>query len=70
LAKLRGKNNPHSLLPIRANNYGRSIEESVREDIALLKASPLIKKTTQIVGLSLDIFTGVLTEVKPMEEKL
>jgi carbonic anhydrase len=31
--------------------------------MALLKASPLIAKTTQIVGLSYDIKTGILTEV-------
>lgn len=43
----------------------RSIEESVREDIAFLKASPLIKKTIQIVGLKLDLNTGILTEVSP-----
>ena len=48
----------------------RSIEGSLREDIALLKASPLIKRTTQIVGLKLDISTGLLTEVLPIEEKL
>jgi len=48
----------------------RDIEESIREDLALLKASPLIKKTTQIVGLKLDISTGMLTEVSPIEEKL
>jgi carbonic anhydrase len=40
-----------------------SIEDSVREDVALLKASPLISKSTQIVGLAYDIMTGVLTEV-------
>jgi len=48
----------------------RSVEDSIREDLALLKASPLIKKTTQIVGLKLDINTGILTEVTPVEEKL
>jgi carbonic anhydrase len=41
-----------------------SIEESLREDIALLKASPLIRKDTQIVGLKYDINTGVVSEVK------
>jgi carbonic anhydrase len=41
-----------------------SIEETVQDDVALIRASPLIKKTTQIVGLAYDIHTGVLTEVK------
>lgn len=47
----------------------RSVEDSVRHDVALLKNSPFIKKTTQIVGLALDIHTGVLTEVKSVEEE-
>jgi carbonic anhydrase len=45
-----------------------SIEDSVREDVALLKASPLISKSTQIVGLAYDIMTGVLTEVTDITE--
>jgi carbonic anhydrase len=40
-----------------------SIEDSIRDDIAILKASPLIKKSTQIVGLAYDIGTGLLTEI-------
>lgn len=42
-----------------------SIEDSVREDVAMLKASPLIKKDTRIVGLKYDVWTGLLTEVDP-----
>ncbi|KAL6253142.1 hypothetical protein RBB50_000863 [Rhinocladiella similis] len=38
------------------------IEDSLRQDIAILKASPLINKSTQIVGLKYDIHTGVLTQ--------
>jgi carbonic anhydrase len=40
-----------------------SIEDSIRTDLRLLKASPLIKKDTQLVGLKYDIQTGVLSEV-------
>lgn len=47
-----------------------SIEESVLEDLALLRASPLIKKTTQIVGLKYDIHTGVLTQVHESKSEL
>ncbi|KAF2123241.1 carbonic anhydrase [Lophiotrema nucula] len=39
------------------------IEDSVRGDVGLLKASPLIKKETQIVGLKLDLFSGKLEVV-------
>lgn len=46
-----------------ANRYYR-IEESIKEDIAILRASPLIKDDTQIVGLAYDTATGVLTEVE------
>ena len=48
----------------------RSIEDSIRADLAVLQASPLIKKATQLVGLTLDINRGLLTEVKDVEEKL
>jgi len=47
-----------------------SIENSIREDVAILKASPLIKKSTQIVGLAYDIKTGVLTEVTGNKSEL
>jgi carbonic anhydrase len=46
------------------NGSSKSVEQSVREDIALIKASPLIKKSTVIVGLMYDINSGLLTEVK------
>jgi len=64
---------PEEKASIEAMKFGEikgSIEESVRADLAVLKASPLIKKTTQLVGLKLDISTGILTEVKDVEEKL
>ena len=41
-----------------------SVEESIREDLELLKASPLIRKDTQIVGVKYDISTGLLSEVE------
>ncbi|RFU27146.1 hypothetical protein B7463_g9192, partial [Scytalidium lignicola] len=47
-----------------------SIEDSIREDIALIKGSPLIKKTTQIIGLAYDIETGILTEVPEVKSEL
>lgn len=46
------------------------IEESIREDLALIRASPLIKKTTQIVGLKYDISTGVLSQVEEIKSEL
>lgn len=36
----------------------------MREDVALLKASPLIEKGTQIVGLKFDTFSGRLSVVE------
>ena len=35
----------------------------MREDVALLAASPFIRPGTQIVGLKYDINTGVVTQV-------
>ncbi|HFH9836698.1 TPA: beta-class carbonic anhydrase [Streptococcus suis] len=40
------------------------VEESVREDIALLKQSPLIPKDVEIFGAVYDVDTGRMTEVK------
>ena len=51
-------------------NHAYRIEGSVREDIALIRASPLIKKTTQIVGLKYDIHTGTLTQVQEVQSEL
>lgn len=39
------------------------VEESVREDIALLKASPLIPEDVEIFGAVYDVDTGRMTEV-------
>ncbi|KAL2066923.1 hypothetical protein VTL71DRAFT_1347 [Oculimacula yallundae] len=47
-----------------------SIEESVLKDLALLRASPLIKKSTQIVGLKYNIHTGILTQVLESKSEL
>ncbi len=43
-----------------------SIEESIREDIAIIRASPFIRKelADRTVGLYLDIKTGVLSPVE------
>ncbi|KAH6663511.1 carbonic anhydrase [Halenospora varia] len=64
---------PEAKTTIEAMGFGEikgSIEDTIREDIALLKASPLIKKTTQIIGLAYDIKTGILTEVKESKPEL
>jgi len=58
---------PEEKASIEASKFGEikgSIEESIREDLALIRASPLIKKTTQVVGLKYDIHTGVLSQVE------
>jgi carbonic anhydrase len=47
-----------------------SIEESIREDVAILKASPLIRKDTQIVGVKYDINTGILSQVEDDRSEL
>ncbi|TVY24492.1 Uncharacterized protein LHYA1_G007078 [Lachnellula hyalina] len=57
---------PSEKVAIEGMKFGEikdSIEDSIREDVAILEASPLIKKSTQIIGLAYDIMMGVLTEV-------
>ena len=39
------------------------VDESVREDVALLAAEPLIKPGTPIIGLTYNVATGKLHEV-------
>ena len=42
----------------------QDIEESVREDMELLKASPLIPEDVVISGAVYDVDTGLISEVK------
>ena len=42
----------------------QDIEESVREDMDLLKASPLIPEDVVISGAVYDVDTGLISEVK------
>ncbi|TVY81024.1 Uncharacterized protein LSUE1_G004365, partial [Lachnellula suecica] len=62
--------NKSSIEGMKFGEITNGIESSIREDIAVLKASPLIKKTTQIVGLAYDIKTGALTEVTEHKSEL
>lgn len=41
-----------------------AIEESIKEDVALLRASPFVKAGTIIVGAKYDVFTGELEEME------
>lgn len=61
---------PHARLITRHSNNRHSIEESIREDVEFLKASPLIKDDTQIIGLAYDTATGALTEVEETKSAL
>jgi hypothetical protein len=45
----------------------QSVDESIKEDVALLKAWPFLGKDTKVFGFNLDIKTGLLTEVKDEE---
>ncbi|KAJ9609723.1 hypothetical protein H2200_006051 [Cladophialophora chaetospira] len=45
---------------LKFGEIANGIEDSIRTDIAILKASPLIKKSTQIIGLAYNIETGLL----------
>jgi carbonic anhydrase len=47
-----------------------SVEDSVREDVALLRASSWISKDTQIIGLKYDISTGELFIVEESKSEL
>jgi carbonic anhydrase len=53
---------------LKQNDTDRiSPEESVKEDLALLRAHPLIKKDIQLIGLKYDIVSGLLSEVQVLE---
>lgn len=44
--------------------FCRRIEDSVREDLKLLRQSPWIKDSTQLVGLKYEIESGKLSIVE------
>lgn len=46
------------------------VEESVREDMAILRQSPLIPEDVIISGAVYDVDTGRMTQVQPNTEKL
>lgn len=53
---------PQEADTINSTKYGEilgSVEETIKEDVALLKASPFITPGTRIIGLKYDIMTGV-----------
>jgi carbonic anhydrase len=50
-------------LAMNANDPSR-IEETVKEDVAILRASPFVRQDVQIVGLKWDTFTGALSVVE------
>ncbi|KAH7408779.1 carbonic anhydrase [Phaeosphaeria sp. MPI-PUGE-AT-0046c] len=54
---------------IKESQFGE-ITGSLREDVAFLKASPFIRKDTQIFGLKYDIKTGVLSQVDDSKSEL
>jgi len=61
------ENNPAAKDAIKAIEIGsitKPIEETLRDDIKFLRASPLIMKDTRIVGLKYEIETGLLTQVE------
>jgi len=58
---------PSDAEAIKTQGFGQittSIEESVREDLALLRNSPWITNTTQLVGLKYEIESGKLSIVE------
>ncbi|KAF2807017.1 carbonic anhydrase [Mytilinidion resinicola] len=60
---------PEEKESIEASKFGE-ITSSIREDINILRASPLIKKNIQIVGVKYDISTGVLSVVDETNSEL
>ncbi|KAK0274657.1 hypothetical protein LTR91_005702 [Friedmanniomyces endolithicus] len=64
---------PKDKAAIEATKFGEikgSIEESVIEDLEILRASPWIKKSTQLIGLKYDIDTGKLEVVGEEQAQL
>ena len=51
----------------RALTGNNSFEETIKEDINFIKNSPWIKKDTRLIGLKLDIETGLLHEVQDLK---
>jgi carbonic anhydrase len=41
------------------------LEQTIRDDIKILKETPLLRDEINVLGLKLDLETGLLSEVKP-----
>lgn len=41
-----------------------SIEDSVREDVAILRSSPFVTRGTPLIGMKYDVETGKVTVVE------
>jgi carbonic anhydrase len=57
---------PNDKANIEATKFGEivgDVEDSVRADMRLLKASPWIKSDVNIIGLKHDIMSGLVSEV-------
>ncbi|KAK0857386.1 hypothetical protein LTS16_017873 [Friedmanniomyces endolithicus] len=64
---------PGDKTAIEATRFGEiknSIEDSVKEDIEMLRASPWIKESTQLIGLKYDIDTAKLDVVEQNQAQL
>ncbi len=44
-------------------HQGNRIQESISKDVSLLAGSPFVTPGTQIVGLKLDIKSGIVEEI-------
>jgi carbonic anhydrase len=57
---------PNDKATIEATDFGEitgDVEDSLRADVRMLRASPLIKQDVQIVGLKHDLMSGLVSEV-------
>jgi carbonic anhydrase len=57
-------NEKDNIETVKFGGITNGIETSVKEDVALLRASPWIRPGTQIVGLTYNIDDGLLSDIE------
>jgi carbonic anhydrase len=62
--------NPKDRRETNQINRDIRLEDSIKEDLEILRASTWIKKNTRLIGLKYDTHTGVLYEVEELKPQM
>jgi carbonic anhydrase len=70
LVRLEGRKSRQYYTGKNETNKNASLEDSIKEDLTILRKSSWIKKNTRLIGLKYNTHTGVLDEVQDLKPQL